>query len=39
MDDKNMQKYEIYKTMHGKLKRALNAGFYYEAIFLEYAIL
>lgn len=36
--EKNMVKYEIYKTMHEDLSRAMKAGFYYEAIFIEYAI-
>lgn len=35
---KNMVKYEIYKTMHDNLNKAMKAGFYYEAIFIEYAI-
>lgn len=37
--EKNMEKYEIYKAMKSNLKRALRAGFYYEAIFIEYAII
>ena len=37
--DINWEKYETYKTMNVKLARALKAGFYYEAIFIEYAIL
>lgn len=35
----NQEKYETYKSIHGNLKKAINSGFYYEAIFLEYAIL
>ena len=34
----NMAKYEAYKTMHEDLKKAIRAGFYYQAIFIEYAI-
>ena len=37
--EKNMVKYEIYKTMHENLTKAMRSGFYYEAIFIEYAIL
>ena len=37
--DKNMLKYEAYRHMYEDLKKALNAGFYYQAIFIEYAIL
>ena len=29
----NMAKYEAYKTMHEDLKKAIRAGFYYQAIF------
>ena len=36
---KNMEKYEIYKKMHEDLTKAMKNGFYYEAIFIEYAIL
>lgn len=35
----NMQKYENYKEQMRRLKKALNAEFYLEAIFIEYAIL
>lgn len=35
----NVQKYETYKSVHELLSKALKQGFYYEAIFLEYAIL
>ena len=34
----NAQKYETYKSIHESLSKALKCGFYYEAIFLEYAI-
>ncbi|MCD7803563.1 MAG: hypothetical protein LUH03_00200 [Oscillospiraceae bacterium] len=37
--DPNMQKYENYREQTGRLKKALQAGFYLEAIFIEYAIL
>ena len=33
-----MQKYEIYKKMHEDLKKSMRARFYYQAIFIEYAI-
>ena len=35
----NKQRYETYKMISGDLKKALHNGFYYEAIFIEYAIL
>lgn len=35
----NTQKYETYKSIHESLSKALKCGFYYEAIFLEYAIM
>jgi len=35
----NMEKYQIYRAMTENLKRAMKAEFYYEAIFIEYAIL
>ncbi len=35
----NMQKYENYREQMGRLKKALGAGFYLEAIFIEYAII
>ena len=38
-EQKNMAKYEIYKTMYENLTKAMKHGFYYEAIFIEYAIL
>lgn len=34
----NTQKYEIYKSIHESLSKALRYGSYYEAIFLEYAV-
>ena len=34
-----MLKYEAYRHMYEDLKKALIAGFYYQAIFIEYAIL
>ena len=33
-----MEKYEIYKSMYDNLNKAMKNGFYYEAIFIEYAI-
>ena len=33
------QKYDIYKAMKVNLKKAVSSGFYYEAIFIEYAII
>ncbi|MBP3412963.1 MAG: hypothetical protein J6K89_06845 [Oscillospiraceae bacterium] len=39
MEEKNMEKYQIYKDMMENLKKAMTAGFYYQAIFIEYAIL
>lgn len=35
----NMQKYENYREQMGRLKRAMDARFFLEAIFIEYAIL
>lgn len=35
----NMQKYDNYREIFGKLKRAMASEFYYEAIFLEYSIM
>ena len=35
----NTQKYETYKSIHESLSKALKYGFYYEAIFLEYAVI
>jgi len=36
--EKNMEKYEAYKKMYEDLNKAMKYGFYYEAIFIEYAI-
>lgn len=36
---KNIEKYEIYKTLKVQLKKSITSGFYYQAIFIEYAIL
>lgn len=38
-ENKNIQKYESYKAMHENLSKAMKNGFFYEAIFIEYAIL
>ena len=35
----NMQKYYNYKEQMGRLKKAIGAGFYLEAIFIEYAVI
>lgn len=35
----NTQKYETYKSIYESLSKALKNGFYYEAIFLEYAVM
>lgn len=37
-EQKNMAKYEAYRSMYINLGKALKAGFYYQAIFIEYAI-
>lgn len=39
MKDLNFEKYDIYKSMKINLKKAITSGFYYEAIFIEYAII
>ncbi len=39
LQDKNMEKYEAYRSMTENLSKALKAEFYYQAIFIEYAIL
>ena len=39
LDEKNMLKYETYRAMHMNLSKAMKNGFYYEAVFIEYAIL
>lgn len=36
---KNMEKYATYKTMMENLSKAMRSEFYYQAIFIEYAIL
>ena len=36
---KNVEKYEVYKSMNENLSKAMRSGFYYQAIFIEYAIL
>lgn len=38
MDEKNLEKQNIYADLKKKLSRAMRAKFYYEAIFIEYAI-
>lgn len=35
----NIQKYENYREQFNRLKRAIAAEFYFEAIFLEYSII
>ena len=35
----NMQKYKNYKELHERLKKALKEEFYFEAVFIEYAIM
>lgn len=35
----NIEKYEAYKAMKSNLTKAMKAGFYYQAIFIEYAII
>lgn len=37
--EKDYEKQEIYKAMKTNLRKAMNAEFYYEAIFIEYAII
>ncbi len=39
MKEKNYEKQEIYSSMKRNLSKAIQAGFYYEAIFIEYAII
>ena len=36
--DSNIDKYHNYRQLHSKLNRALKNEFYFEAIFIEYAI-
>ena len=38
MSEKNMEKYQVYKTMNENLSKAMRSEFYYQAIF-EYAII
>ena len=38
MTTSDMVKYDTYKKMHDALSKALRNEFYYEAIFIEYAI-
>ena len=37
--DKDIEKYEAYKAMKMNLNKAMKSGFYYQAIFIEYAII
>ncbi len=37
--EKNIEKYEAYKAMKINLSKAMKACFYYQAIFIEYAII
>ena len=37
--EKNMEKYQAYKSMNENLAKAMRSGFYYQAIFIEYAII
>lgn len=39
MPEKNMEKYEVYKSMNENLSKAMLSEFYYQAIFIEYAII
>lgn len=34
-----MEKCEVYKSMNESLTKAMRSGFYYQAIFIEYAII
>ena len=36
--EKEIGKYEVYKSMSENLSKAMKAEFYYQAIFIEYAI-
>lgn len=38
-DVKNMEKHEVYKSMNENLTKAMRHEFYYQAIFIEYAII
>ena len=37
--NKNFDKYDAYKAMKESLRKAMKQGFYYQAIFIEYAII
>ena len=37
--DKNIEKYEVYRAMMENLSKAMRSEFYYQAIFIEYAII
>ena len=37
--NKNFDKYDAYKAMKENLRKAMKQGFYYQAIFIEYAII
>jgi len=37
--DKNIEKYEVYRSMMENLSKAMRSEFYYQAIFIEYAII
>ena len=37
--EKNMEKHQTYKSMNENLSKAMRAEFYYQAIFIEYAII
>ena len=39
VQEKNMKKYEVYKSMNENLTKAMRSEFYYQAIFIEYAII
>lgn len=39
VQEKNMEKYKVYKSMNENLTKAMRSGFYYQAIFIEYAII
>ena len=39
MQEKNMEKYQAYKSMNENLSKAMRSEFYYQAIFIEYAII
>lgn len=37
--EKNMEKYQTYKSLNENLSKAMRSEFYYQAIFIEYAII